>query len=60
MHKRPSAGLAQNYKNINTNNINMNQIPKVNNIQYKEMKVNLALTPNENYSKNNCFDFEYD
>ena len=50
MHKRPSAGLAQNYKNINTNNIKMNQIPNVNNIQYKEMKINYV-QPQQN--KNN-------
>ena len=52
MHKRPSAGMVQNYKNINSNNINMNQIPK-NNIQYNERKVNYVQPQQKNNNINN-------
>ena len=36
--KRPSAGFVENYKN-NTHNVNMNAIPNIPNVQYKQKKV---------------------
>ena len=55
VQKRPSAGMVQNYKNMNTNlNLqNMNLIPGDNNYrQYKEKKIIYVQTPQSNINSN--------